>query len=183
MIYGGVIYAKGVARYRVLCDIKTMMRTTERFEMAWGLEGIKSTVEAAASVADRNVSEFEFINTNEIQFDIDTTDNIDILDIVSMVGKTVRGQRFTIERFIGCNVTTIIIENPVITVGASTGRASVPEFQKLVDGENEFTEINTHELCSATPLSETVSNVGRLFGITGLIEDQNIPVANVISEQ
>ena len=143
--------------------------------------GIRETVNEAAGLCDVVVSNWEVRDHgNDIQFELNTTDNVDILDILSNVGATVRGQRFTIERFIGQNVTSIIIENPVITVGASTGHAIVPEFQKFLEGENEFTEINTHELCSATPLAETCAIVHSAFGA---MANTNVPIVNEISEQ
>ena len=140
-------------------------------------EGIRETVNEAAGLCDVVISNWEVRQGgNDIQFDLNTTDNVDILDILSNVGDTVRGQRFTIERFIGQNVTSIIIENPVITMdalGQCMKAADIP----LMQGVNEFTEINTHELCSATPLSETCAMVERAFG-----SSHSCSVVNVISE-
>ena len=140
--------------------------------------GIRETVNEAAGLCDVVISNWEVRQGgNDIQFDLNTTDNVDILDILWNVGDTVRGQRFTIERFIGQNVTSIIIENPVITMDA-LGQCMKASDKPLMQGENEFTEINTHELCSATPLSETCAMVERAFG-----SSHSCSVVNVISEQ
>ena len=156
-----------------------MMKTDEEFGMVNGA-GIRETVNEAAGLCDVVVSNWEVRDHgNDIQFELNTTDNVDILDILSNVGATVRGQRFTIERFIGQNVTSIIIENPVITMdalGQCMKAADIP----LMHGVNEFTEINTHELCSATPLAETCAIVHSAFGA---MANTNVPIVNVISEQ
>jgi len=158
---------------------------------------LKTTAIAAALACDRKVVDWSNIREGLVQFGINTTDNIDILNIVTKIGQTVRGQRFEIDRFIGQNFTMIEITSPVISVDLA-GKCVDQDDQALFEGENAFLEINIDKLSvgvsydgpaySATPLADTVSNIGGLLidhdllNITGLIEDRDVRVAQVVSE-
>ena len=145
---------------------------------------LKTTAIAAALACDRKVVDWSNYSVPDglIQIGIDTTDNIDILNIVTKIGQTVRGQRFEIDRFIGQNFTMIEITSPVISVDLA-GKCVDQDDQALFEGENAFLEINIDKLSvgvsydgpaySVTPLADTVSN----------IEDfQDIRIAQVVSE-
>jgi hypothetical protein len=91
---------------------------------------------------------------------LNTADTAEVAYAAEMLDRVVRGQHIVIERFdrfenaagyspSGC--TAISIENPTITVSEVTGYATDPFKQKFLDGENEFTEINVHELSPGTP--------------------------------
>jgi hypothetical protein len=158
---------------------------------------LKSTAIAAALACDRKVVDWSHVREGLIQFGINTTDNIDILNIVTNIGRTVHGQRFEIDRFIGQSFTMIEITSPVISVDNS-GKCINSRDQALFEGENSFLEINIDKLrvgvsydgfgYSIPPLADTVSNIGGLLidhdllNITGLIEDRDIRIAQVVSE-
>jgi hypothetical protein len=95
-------------------------------------------------------------------FTINTANTVEVARAVSALNTILRGQRVIIERFEferhhnfdGYEKTSFQIENPTITVTQGqawpTGLAIDPFDQKFLDGENEFTEINTHELRRGT---------------------------------
>ena len=95
---------------------------------------------------------------NEIMFEVDTTNNADMVQILKGLVENVRGQKIFVERFIGCGVSAIIIENPILN--AKTGL----EYRDSTginygSGVNTIEEINTHELCGVDPINSDWDDV------------------------
>jgi hypothetical protein len=125
--------------------------------------GLQNKIETALNIpvldgVGVEVSEFESDNLIT-SFMLNTADTSEVAYAAEMLNGVVRGQKIFIERFdrfenaagyspSGC--TSFSIENPVITVSESTGLATDPFKQKILDGENEFIEINVHELDPST---------------------------------
>ena len=95
---------------------------------------------------------------NEIMFEVDTTNNADMVQILKGLVENVRGQKIFVERFIGCGTSAIIIENPILN--AKTGL----EYRDSTginygSGVNTIEEINTHELCGVDPINSDWDDV------------------------
>ena len=130
---------------------------------SFGIEGIAIGAANAVGALVTNYSERD--NGIEVQFDLNTTENVDILDILTNIDQRVRGQRITVERFPG-TITSVIIENPVITTDAR-GQCMKAEDKELTIGLNQITEINVHELGAVTPLELTAKFAIQEFGSNG----------------
>lgn len=125
-----------------------------------GIDGI--AIGAANAVGALVTNWVERDHGIEVQFDLNTTDNVDILDILTNIDARVFGQRITVERFPG-TITSVIIENPVITMDA-LGQCMKVEDKELMNGLNQITEINVHELGAVTPLQITAKFAIQEFG-------------------
>ena len=94
----------------------------------------------------------------EIMFEVDTTDNSDMVKILKGLVENIKGQKIFVERFIGCGTSAIIIENPILN--AKTGL----EYRDSTginygSGVNTIEEINTHELCGVDPINSDWDDV------------------------
>ena len=126
--------------------------------------GLQNKIETALNIpvvdgVGVEVSEFES-DGMITSFMLNTSDTAEVAFAAELLDRVVHGQRIVIERFdrfenatgyspSGC--TAISIENPTITVSEVSGLATDPFNQKFLDGGNEFTEINIHELSLGTP--------------------------------
>ena len=134
-------------------------------------EGIQGIVLGAANAVGTLVTNWDdHRGPNDIQFELTTTDNVDVVDILTNIDQRVRGQRITVERFPG-TITTVVIENPVIAVN-KFGNAVDPKDNYLFEGHNQITEINVHELGAVRPLQTTVIHARKMFGKAAWIESE-----------
>lgn len=163
--YKGLMCDKGVVWYRDPCDIKVMMRTTERFVE---MNKTKSIISEAAAACDVEI-DWSFSGRpvgqsdgqarlapgeaeGEItQFELNTVDGVDILDILSNIDERFRGQIINVERFIKKGVTAVWMENPVITMD-DQGNCLKASDKPLFCGFNVITELNVQNTGIETPL-------------------------------
>jgi hypothetical protein len=137
--------------------------------------GLQNKIETALNIpvvdgVGVEVSDFE--STGMItSFMLNTADTAEVAYAADMLDRVVRGQRIMIERFDRLNnfagyspsgCTVFSIENPTITVSEVTGYATDPFKQKFLDGENEFIEINVHEL---DPSTQTLNVLASWIGL------------------
>ena len=94
---------------------------------------------------------------NEIMFEVDTTNNADMVQILKCLVENVRGQKIFVERFIGCDSSAIIIENPILdNTGLELDDKTGINYGS---GVNTIEEINTHELCGVDPINKDWDDV------------------------
>jgi len=135
-------------------------------------EGIKGIAIGAANAVGALVTNWDdHRGPNDIQFELTTTDNVDVVDILTNIDSRVSGQRISVERFPGQDVTSVVIENPVITTN-KFGNAVNPEDNCLMEGHNQITEINVHELGAVRPLQTTVIHAREMFGWAAWIDSE-----------
>ena len=78
------------------------------------LNTIKKLVNNKFHNADTiTVSDYEETNS-EVVFSVNTENNITMVSILKGLVEGLKGQRIYVERFIGCDTSTIVIENPVL---------------------------------------------------------------------
>ena len=135
-------------------------------------EGIQGIVLGAANAVGALVTNWDdHRGPNDIQFELTTTDNVDVVDILTNIDSRVSGQRISVERFPGQDVTSVVIENPVIAVN-KFGNAVDPKDNYLFEGHNQITEINVHELGAVRPLQTTVIHAREMFGKAAWIDSE-----------
>ena len=98
------------------------------------------------------VTESENSNPNEFMFEVDTTNNSDMVQILKGLVENIKGQKIFVERYIGVGSSVIVIENPILD--SKTGL----EYRDQTginygSGVNTIEEINTHELCGVDPIN------------------------------
>ena len=91
---------------------------------------------------------------NMVDLDIPTTDAQVVAQVVNMISKWIgdKNQDIYVERFIGCDTTTIAIENPVLKWDRDNDTTTDMQGRDRSDYANIIEEINTHELGDEKPI-------------------------------
>ena len=98
------------------------------------------------------VSDYEELNS-EVNFSVDTENNIEMTKILNGLVDGLKGQRIYVERFIGVGSSTIVIENPILNNDGFDFQDHNDAGVNYGSGVNSVEELNTHELCGTPPLN------------------------------
>ena len=96
---------------------------------------------------------------SEVVFSVNTENNITMVSILKGLVEGLKGQRIYVERFIGCNTSTIVIENPILNTDGYDFQDKYDTGVNYGSGVNTIDEINIHELCGVAPLRENWDDI------------------------
>ena len=116
------------------------------------LNTIKKLVNNKFHNADTiEVSDYKETNS-EVVFSVNTENNITMVAILKGLVEGLKGQRIYVERFIGLDTSTIVIENPILNNDGFDFQDHYDTGVNYGSGVNTVDEINVHELCGVPPL-------------------------------